>query len=94
MLLSLSYYLAFSLFYYSYFKFWTKKPSSRYIPLLVQANLEPFLKPTNLPDTKSSSDPLLIAKPISTDSEEIPVETKRNVQIIICQNGGSLELDR
>ena len=81
--------MAFPIFYYSYFKFWLKKPSSRYIPLLV-----PFLKPVNLPDTKSSNDPLLLAKPISTESEEIPVETKSNDQITICQNSGSLELDR
>ena len=84
--------MAFPIFYYSYFKFWLKNPS--YNPLLAQANLEPFLKPVNLPDTKSSNDPLFIAKQISTESEEIPVETKCNVQITICQNGGSLELDR
>lgn len=75
-------------------KFWLKNPTTRYIPLVAQSNLEPFLTPSNLPDTKSSRDPLLIAKPISSDSEEIPPETKRNVHITICQNGGSLELDR
>ena len=87
MLLSLLNYLAFSLFYYSYFKFWLKKPSSRYIPLIVQANLEPFLKPTNLPDTKSSSDPLLIAKPISNESEEIPVETNVTFKLQSAKTG-------
>ena len=72
---------------YFHNKFWQK---NRYLPILVQSEVEPFLHSTNTPDTEKTKDPLVVAKPISSDADEIPPVVARNVQVTICQNGGGL----
>ena len=69
-------------------KFWQKNLSTRYLPILIQFEVEPFLHSINLPDTESTKDPLLVAKPISSDSDEISTVVARNVHVTMCQNGG------
>ena len=60
-------------------KFWHKNPYTRYLPILVQSEVEPFLHSTNLPNTEQTKDPLIVAKPISSDADEIPPVVARNV---------------